>query len=205
MHFARRLTAVGALLLVCLGLAACDRAGGSGTPPVTVREEPATTSTTVLDITVKPAEITIPYAQAVMVELDHLLGEAIRAMVADNGPNKVFIDHLNAVYDEPEFENNQSIYGSVAAKSMEDLRNPPGDPVTKVERILRADPACVVLAVDRTFAAFLVAPHPREERISYIAWSPKTEGSDPGNLNRTPWSIVFDGGTLDGTEPLDAC
>ncbi len=191
--------------LVAVSLAACDRAGGTDPIGPTVPLESTTTAAPAIDITTKPDVVTVEYAQAVMVELDRLLGEAVRAMVADDGPNKEFLDKLNAVYDEPSFEDMQSVYGEIAADGMEAFRDPPGDPITKVEQILKAVPQCVVLAVDRTFAAFLAAPNPRPDRISYIGLAPKVEGSDPGNFNRTPWSIVFDGGTLDGQDPLQAC
>lgn len=196
-----------ALLALALSLAvtACDSAGGMRPVGPTVPLESTTTPTPPIDITTKPDVVTVEYAQAVMVELDRVLGEAVRAMVADDGPNKEFLDKLNAVYDEPEFENKQSIYGGVAAKSMEDFRNPPGDPLTKVQRVLRSDPHCVVLSVDRDFSPFLVAPNPASGTKGYIGWSPKTDGSDPGGHNRTPWSVIFDGDTLDGTEPLNAC
>ncbi len=192
-------------LALSLALAACDSAGGMRPVGPTVPLESTTTAPPPIDITTKPEVVTVEYAQAVMVELDRVLGEAVRAMVADDGPNKEFLDKLNAVYDEPAFENSQSVYGEIAADGMEEFRNPPGDPTTKVEQILRSDAECVVLAVDRSFAAFLVAPKPRANRISYIGLAPKGGGSDPAGLNRTPWSVVFDGGVLDGEDPLQAC
>ncbi|MBW3615465.1 MAG: hypothetical protein KY439_09190 [Actinobacteria bacterium] len=193
------------LVLLALTIAACDSAGGTDPVGPTVPLEPTTTTPPAIDITKKPDVVTVEYAQAVMAELDRILGEAVRAMVADNGPNKEFLDKLNAVYDEPSFENRQSVYGELAADGMEVFRNPPGDPMTRVQKILRGDSNCVVLSVDRTFAAFFVAPSPRPDNVSYIALAPKTEGSDPGGFNRTPWSIVFDGDTLEGEEPLQAC
>ncbi len=197
--------AVALAALAALALGGCGDAGGERPVGPTVPVEETTTTVAAIDITHKPDVVTVEYAQAVMVELDRVLGEAVRAMVADGGPNKEFLDKLNAVYDEPEFENKQSVYGGVAAEGMEDFRNPPGDPLTKVQRVLRADPHCVVLLVDRDFSAFLVAPNLESRTKGYIAWTPKAEGSDPAGHNRTPWSVVFDGDTLDGTAPLDAC
>lgn len=201
----RREVRLVAAALGAVALVTCGRGDRPGPVGPTVPVEETTTTVAAIDITHKPEVVTVDYAQAVMVELDRVLGEAVRAMVADGGPNKEFLDKLNAVYDEPSFEDKQSVYGEIAADGMEAFRNPPGDPVTKLERVLRSDPHCVVLAVDRTFAAFLASPNPREDPISYIALAPKVGDSDPAGFNRTPWSIVFDGGTLDGTEPLNAC
>lgn len=192
-------------LALSLALTACDSAGGMRPVGPTVPLEATTTAVPPIDITTKPDVVTVEYAQAVMVELDRVLGEAVRAMVADDGPNKEFLDKLNAVYDEPSFENSQSAYGELAADGMEVFRDPPGDPTTTVQKILRGDPTCVVLSVDRSLAAFFVAPSPRPDNVSYIALAPKGEGSDPGGFNRTPWSVVFDGDTLGGEEPLEAC
>ncbi|MBW3651290.1 MAG: hypothetical protein KY458_12060, partial [Actinobacteria bacterium] len=92
------------VVLLGLTLAACDSAGGTRPVGPTVPLESPTTTAPAIDITQKPDVVTVEYAQAVMVELDRILGEAVRAMVADDGPNKEFLDKLNAVYDEPSFE-----------------------------------------------------------------------------------------------------
>lgn len=197
-----RLVAAG---LGAVALVACGRGADPGPVGPTVPVEVTTTTVAAIDITHKPDVVTVEYAQAVMVELDRVLGEAVRAMVADGGPNKEFLDKLNAVYDEPSFENKQSVYGSIAAEGMEAFRNPPGDVITKVERVLRSDPHCVVLAVDRDFSAFLVNPNPESSDKGYIAWSPKGEESDPAGHNRTPWSVVFDGDVFEDEDPLAAC
>ncbi|MDP9441913.1 MAG: hypothetical protein M3P34_07020 [Actinomycetota bacterium] len=191
--------------LVAVSLAACDRAGGTGPIGPTVPLESTTTAAPAIDITTKPDVVTVEYAQAVMVELDRILGEAVRAMVADDGPNKEFLDKLNAVYDEPSFENKQSVYGKLAAEGLGGFRKPPGNPITTVESILRSDPTCVVFAVKRDFAPFLVAPNPESSDKGFIAWTPKTSSSDPAGFNRTPWSVVFDGDTFEDEDPRNAC
>lgn len=197
------------VVLLALAGAACDQADGTDAPRTgaTVREDATTTSTTAaaIDITVRPEVITIAYADAVMAELDRILTEAVAAMVAEGVPNREFYDKLNAVYDEPAFDSKQSVYGELVADGVEEFRDPPGLVVTKAERVIRGDPHCVVLAVDRDFSAFLVSPRSDASNKGFVALAAKDASGDPAGHNRTPWSMVLDGDTADGSEPVAPC
>ena len=194
------------MALVASG-SACDNAGGSNGTGATVPEDTTTTSTTAapIDITTRPDVITLDYADAVMAELDRLLTEGVTSMVAADGPTDVWRAKLDAVYDGAGLEDKESVYVELAVDGLEEFRNPPGSVVTTVDRIVRAEQDCVVIAVDRDFSAFLVEPNPESSTSGFIVWAPKGDQSDPAGLNRTPWSIVFDGRTLDGGEPVSAC
>ncbi|HET9444278.1 MAG TPA: hypothetical protein VFO65_13190 [Acidimicrobiales bacterium] len=194
------------MALVASG-SACDNADGSNGTGATVPEDTTTTSTTAapIDITTRPDVITLDYANAMMAELDRLHTEAIAAMVAEGVPNKEFYDKLNAVYDDPAFEFQQSVYGEAVADGVEEFRNPPGPLATRAERLIRSDPDCVLFAVDRDFSAFLAAPRAEESNKGFIALAPKGPGSDPAAHNPTPWSIVLDGDTQDGNDPEAPC
>ena len=174
-----------------------DGAGGSWT----TSSSSGSGSSASIDITTKPATITVEYADAVMDELDRVLSDAIREFVAADGPTKGFDDKLNAVYDEPSLENKRQVFGKFAADGTSEFAKPPGDIVTTVRELLKAETECVVLAVDRDVSAQFVAPSPDSRRTGYIALVPTT----PTALNRTPWSIVFDGNVLDGDDPKEAC
>jgi hypothetical protein len=188
-------------VVLCLVAGACsnDRGGAVG---ATVPVETTTTVATI-DVTKVPDVVTIEYVDAVMDKLDPIIGDAFRELVRDHGPNQKFLALLDAVYDGQEFEAQQSDYGFTAARGFENVRTDPGDPATKVERLIKNVPGCLVVAADREFAAFYVDP--KDKIPGFIALIPKSEPSDPAQLNPTAWSIVFDGGTLDNVEPVTAC
>ena len=203
------------LLAACGGGSGSGSGSGSDRPGATVPDgeaggsttttAPDASTTTSIDITTKPATITVAYADAVMDELDRVLSDAIREFVANNGPTKSFDDKLNAVYDEPSLENARSVYGDAAVDGMHRYRRPPGDVTTTVKELLKVEEGCVVAQVERTFSATLVSPIPRSKATSFIGLEPTDEGGDPADLNSTPWSIVFDGDVLEGEEPRNAC
>jgi hypothetical protein len=214
----RRLAAAAAVV-ACLAASSCGGGGGGrgdGASGPTVPDGPGgsgssssapstTAAAAAIDITTKPSVVTVAYADAVMDELDRLLSDAIRDFVANDGPTKTFDDLLNAVYDEPSLENQRSDFGRDAVDGMALYRRPPGDVTTRVAAVIKTEPSCVVLVVDRTFAATLLDPKPRSSVTSYVALEPTDSNGDPANLNATPWSIVFDGTVLEGEEPKNAC
>ena len=220
-----------AAVLCCVALAvagaggACGGSGGDDEdddrPGATVPdddsgsygdESSSTTMTTAagsgsatIDITKKPDTITVEYADAVMDELDRILSDAIREFVAADGPTKGFDDKLNAVYDEPSLENKRQVYGKFAVDGADEYKDQPGDVETRVKEILKSEDRCVVMLVERTFAAALVSVDPTARSTSYIAIAPSVPESDPNNVNRSAWSVVFDGNVLEGEDPRSAC
>ena len=204
---------VGAVAVVAASCGGGGSSGGDG-PGATVPEGSAgsgssasttTTAPAAIDITAKPDVVTVAYADAVMDELDRLLSEAIREFVANDGPTKRFDDLLNAVYDEPSLENQRSAYGRFALDGTSEFRDPPGDVTTDAVELLKAEPACVVIEVRRTFAATLHEPQAQTGDTVYVALKPTSPDADPSRLNGTPWSIVFDGDVVDGDDPRTAC
>ena len=203
-------------VVACLLAAALPACGGgsdgSGRTGATVPKESTTSSSSstttavaAIDITKKPDVVTVAYADAVMDELDRLLSDAIRDFVANDGPTKRFDDLLNAVYDEPSLENKRSVYGKFAIGGADEFRKPPGDVVTSVREILKNEPSCVVLFVDRDFSAQIAQPRPDARKTGYIALAPTVASGDPVAANPTPLSIVFDGNVLEGEDPRAAC
>ena len=199
----RPIVLAGLVAMAAAGLAGCDGAGGSnGTGGATVPEDTTTTSTTAapIDITTRPDVITLEYAGAVMAELDRLHTEAVASFVAEGGPTREWYEKLDAVYDGPAFDQKRAVYGDLALDGVGLFRDPPGALVTKVERLIRTEPSCVLMAVDRDFGPYFVEPR-STNNAGFIGWVPKSPNSDAAGYNSTPWSVVFDGATLDGGEP----
>ncbi len=192
-------------LVVAAVVAGACQPGRSADPPgnTVPTEAPASTTTTV-DVASVPAEITVAYLDAVVDRLDVIVGDAFRELVRDRGPNKRFLDLLNAVYDGQELEAQQSEFGRIAARDFENSRSDAGNPVTTVERIIKNEPGCVIVVAQRDFASFFKDPREASTK-AYLAFVPKGSESDPAGLNPTVWSLVFDGGTLDDVEPVTAC
>src|SRR4051794_23364480 len=149
------LVAVG--LVVAVVAAGCSSGGNhapapttAAAPVVTTTSVTATTSTTV-GVDQIPPVITVEYAQSVMNALDKLEGDVTRLLVAKRVPTLEFKQMLTALYDEPGYSRAEASYGREAAHELEDYVQNPGNPVTKVKRVLDASSACMVLDSDRDF------------------------------------------------------
>lgn len=199
----RALASAMASALVCLTLVACPGSDDDD-PDVTVPRSTSSTSTTI-DVTTVPDEITIAYAQAVMDELDRVLGDAIRELVAAGAPSDRFVALLRAVYDEPTYSNQESLYGEDAANDFIDYDEQPDGPTTIVTRIVDASSTCVVVGAERSFER-LYRDDPREDaKASYIQLLRKDATRDPGAFNPTPWAIVADYAAAGASIPEDPC
>lgn len=164
----------------------------------------STTTTTAVSYEV-PAVIDAAYVEKVMAALDHVLGDAIRLMVRERGLSETFLDHLAAIYTEKELEFHQGLWAESFRQTLDERPPVPGDPLTRVQRVLRADRECVVVAVDRSFAATLTVPERKPPQQRYIALVPAVREQDRRGLNPTPWMMSFDGWMQDGGEPDAPC
>lgn len=155
-----------------------------------------------------PEVIDEAYVQKVVSAYDQVLGDAIRILVRDQGVSEDFLEHLLAIYTEPEFESQQR--GWLEAVAQDDLRSrpeSPGDPLTRVIKLERADSKCITVEVDRDFRPTLkpgVVPAESAE-ADYVVLVRKKPGRDPSKQNPTPWVMAFDGFKQDGTVPVNSC
>lgn len=175
--------ALAVAMATLLGVSACG--GGSDAKPSGATMPKATTTTTI-DISVVPDEITVAYAQAVMDELDRVLGEAIRELVAKGEPTDEFVALLRAVYAEPQFSKEESYYGEDAANQFEGYRRPPGSPKTTVKSIIDSSSDCLVLDGQRSFAEVFTT-----ERRSYSSLLQLQLASGQAKA-QFPWRLVAD-------------
>ena len=196
----KRIAIVGLVVMALLAGACTGKGGKTGATVPTER----TTTTTTIDVTKIPDTITVDYANAVMKSLDHVLGDAIRDLVAKKAPDQHFYDLLNAIYDEPELSHQKSVYGQIAADNLRGMSASPGDPIAIVQNVLRSSSTCVVLGVERDMAPILSDPKVGAQQ-AFAAFVPKTSETDPTGANPSAWSMVFDGKTADRQEPLHPC
>lgn len=187
-------------MLASLPLAGCGSSKGS--PGATV---PRPTTSTTISVATVPAVITVAYAQAVMDELDKILGDAIRELVASKGPSDAFVARLKAVYAEPQYSEEESVYGEEAAKEFKGYRIPPGDPKTRIVKIVGSSESCLIVRADRSFADVFSEPPTATARDVYIDLRIRDRGRDPTGLNPTAWSIRGDGPVAGATVSEHPC
>lgn len=190
------------VMLVAVLVAACN--GGGGRTEETLPPPVEVTTTTVVDYSV-PAVIDVAYVEKVMAALDRVYGDAIRTLAAERQITEPFLSRLAAIYGDKQFDLAQRAWVRDVADGLDDLRSPPGDPTTVVQRTVRLDADCMVAAVERTFRAVRepVTSTPQK----YIALVPKPPGRDPQSLNPTPWLMSYDGFVAEpaGAEPASPC
>jgi hypothetical protein len=162
-----------------------------------------TTATTAVSYAV-PAQIDAAYVGRVMQALDHVYGDAIRIMARDRAVDEPFLKHLLALYTDRFFRLAQDAWVKESAMGLGTLAPQPGDPVTTVTHLLRAEPTCVVAEAVRDFGPIRTTP-PEQPPHRYIALVPSAADRDPGHLNPTPWVMTYDGYTDDGSPPEDPC
>ena len=192
-----------ALALVLAGfLTSCSNDSSGHTDPTL----PAPSTTTTIDVSKVPPTIDVPYVQAVMDTLDKLTGDAVRAFVAQGGPNKEWYETFRAVFEEDVFERLQKEFTDfVLVDKMKSLRSQPGNPVTAVKRIVDSSPTCLVIEVDRTFGPIFTNPLPADTVPGFVQLSPKRPERDPLNTNPTNWAILADVNSREAKIPENPC
>ena len=196
-----------AVLVGVLSVVGCSDRGDDATrgPTATVRNEPATTTSSVVPVDQVPAVIDVAYVQRVVDALDHVMGDAVRALVAAKAPDREFYERLRAVYLDPEFERVQASFGRSAANDLAGFSESPGDPITTVGRIITAAHDCIFAEVDRNLGPTHKGQPSPEERQTFLALGTRKPEHDPTSRNPTAWMIGFDGQNVDGSEPPNPC
>ena len=195
------------VLAGALAVGGCSDGGDDATrgPAATVRNEPATTTTSVVPVDQVPAVIDVAYVQRVIDALDRVMGDAVRALVAAKAPDRKFYERLRAVYLDPEFERVQASFGRSAANELAGFSDSPGNPVTRIGRIITAANDCIFAEVDRNLGPAYKDPPTQEERHTFLGLGVKKTEHDAASRNPTAWMIGFDGQNLDGSEPPNPC
>jgi hypothetical protein len=192
------------LLSLVLGGAGCDRRGrGDGRDPDTLPPPPKTTSTTAPSFDV-PAVIDAAYVGRVMQALDHVYGDGVRHLAVSRSVDEEFLKHLLAIYTDRFFQLAQDAWVKESARGFPTLAQSPGDPLTRIQSIVRNDRDCVVAQVTHDFSALRTSP-PAPTPQRYIALISKPSNRDPDGLNPTPWAMTYDGYPQSDTVPEDPC
>lgn len=195
----RGLIRVTGVLLLVLFLAACsgkshDAAPTTSAPPpppstaATVQATPPTTALVNPDVI--PPVITAAYVNAVFAVLNHINGDAVRALVASKRVTPTVTLYLRAAYNDPLYAEELRIAQQSLVENLSNVRSPPGDILTTVERLISATPTCI-FAETRSDFSNVVRVSATPAASEYFSLSLKQLRNDPGRVNRTPWEFSF--------------
>ena len=192
-----------ALFALVLLLGACSGDGGDGdgdaSPGVTVPDDTTTTTTAAAPGSspagsgAVAAEFALPptidegYVNRVLAVLDHVQGDVFRRIVATGAFAQSELVPLRAVFNDPELTGQAQGFATLV-QSIDRAKNPPGDNRTTVVRLLTARPDCIYAETTVDLSETVLEPPP--PRPSFVALRPSQPGSDPQDLNPTPFSIA---------------
>ena len=155
-----------------------------------------------------PARPDAAYAQRVMDTLDEVEGDAIRALVQRRGADAEFENRIRAIYAGPGYDTVEAGYRRDQDEGLQTVfRRQPLNPVTRIDQVLWATPACLFLAVHHDLGPALVREPPPESTVGYSVLRPRPTGSGGGvdQLNPTAWIIIASGPATAGTPPANPC
>ena len=175
-------------LLLTLVLGACS-SGGSSAPPPTAPAAGAEETATV---------------DRILAGLDGVMGDLQRILVRERRITPEVTERLRAIYVGPELLNQIDAFRADVANGLVGMKNPPGNRVTTVSRLITVSPICIFVEVTRDYAPVTEGAAPRPASL-YVVLVTKTEADDPKQLNPTPWAMLYDGVQVDGSQPGDVC
>lgn len=176
-------------LLLTLVLGACS-SGGASAPPPTAAPAAGAEETATID--------------RILAGLDGVMGDLQRTLVRERRITPEVTERLRAIYVGPELLNQIDAFRADVANGLVGLKDPPGDRVTTVSRLITVSPICIFVEVTRDYAPLTAGAPPRPASL-YVVLVTKSEGDDPRQLNPTPWAMLYDGVQVDGSQPEDVC
>ena len=155
---------------------------------------------------------TVPAAQGeeaatvnrILAGLDGVMGDLQRILMRERRITSEVTDRLKAIYAGPELLNHIDAFRADVANGLTGYKDPPGNRVTTVSRLITASPICVFAEVTRDYGPVTAGP-PQPPSSLYVVLVAKAEADDPRRLNPTPWTMLYDGVQNDGSQPEDIC
>lgn len=194
----RRFLALAAVVGI---LAGCSGSGHhSGTPPTSASRQTAASP----NPDVIPPEITPAYVNAVFDVLNHINGNAVRALLAAGSVTPTVQQDLRAIYSPPLYSVELNVFQNGLTQGRSNLRRPVGDRRTTVSRLLAAVPSCIFVETTSDLSAVELRPtaHAASE---YWELQRKAASQDPQGLNPTPWSLSYNQDYSSPTSVPDPC
>jgi hypothetical protein len=199
----RKLLTLG--IAIAFVMAACSSSSRRASPS-TSSQVPSTTArqATVTNPDVIPPVITVSYVNAVFKVLNHVNGDAVRALVANRQVTPAVHTYLRAIYNDPLYAEEVKIASESIQGSLTNVRDPPGDRVTTASKLIDVSPACLFVMTN-TDLSEVVIHSTRPAASEYYRLTPKERNTDPEHLNPTPWALSFNATYLTPTSIPDQC
>jgi hypothetical protein len=188
---------------VVLTVAACSKGTHHAAPPTTTTR-PATTVGSGPDPDVIPQVITAAYVDAVFTILNHINGNVSRQLVHDHSLSSASFADLRAIFADPLFGTEVTLAKQSADGNMTNVRNPPGDVITRVNRLFVASDRCIFVETSSDFRHVLLHPGP-PAASEYYRLTPKKLSTDPSKINPTPWAFSFNATYKSATNVPNQC
>jgi hypothetical protein len=153
---------------------------------------------------VVPAVITPAYVNAVFKVLEHVDGNASRALIASKAVTPQVLADIRSIYNDPLYTEEVRIANESLQGSRSNIRQPLGDVDVTVIRMISASPTCIFVQTSDDYSAVLVTPGP-SPAAGYWGLRPKQPGADPSGLNQTPWALFFNAVYQSRTSVPDQC
>ena len=151
-----------------------------------------------------PAVITPAYVNAVFAVLNHINGDAVRALLAANAVTPTVKRDLRAIFNDPLYAEEVNILQESLSTGLSGIRQPPGDRVTTVISLIDGTNTCIFAATKTDFGAVLLKD-PAPAAAEYYSLGPKQAHHDPYHLNSTPWAFSFNATYMSPTTIPDQC
>jgi hypothetical protein len=161
----------------------------TGPPPTLPSTTVAAPTTTVPNTTLVPSTITVAYVDAVLVQLNHIYGDAVRASVKADRVTPGAVTDLDAIYNTSLGAEEHRLFAQTLAAGLQNIRPVPGDPITSVQRLIFASPSCVYVQVRTNSDPIVIHPVPAfaDEFIGIQRTAEYGRGA-----SHTPWVFFFD-------------
>ena len=195
----RRRILVLSVAVVAVVASACSSGGHHSAPGTTT----STTASAGPNPDVIPSVITPAYVDAVFRVLNHIKGDATRELFAADAVDEKVRDDLRALFTDPLFAQEMANASASLKVNRSTLRQPIGDVLTHVRRVVSASSTCIFVETTSDFSA--VDVRPGRAASEYWALVPKPPTNDPELLNRTPWALSFNADYLTPTSVPDQC
>jgi hypothetical protein len=148
--------------------------------------------------------MSVAYLDAVFKVLNHINGDAARVLVDEGRLTPAVTSRLRAIYSDPLYAVEVRIAQQGIAARFDNVRRPPGDRVTVVDRLLTASRTCVFVETHSDLSTVEVTPN--DKAVSeYWELSPKRTRDDPQGFNPTPWQLTFNADYLTRTNMASTC
>ena len=180
---------LGRVLVLMVLLGACSGGDSSSAPSTTAPAAGAEETASV---------------NRILAGLDGVMGDLQRILVRERQITPEVTDRLQAIYVGPELLNQIDAFRADVANGLVGMKNPPGNRVTTVSRLITVSPICIFVEVTRDYSPLTEGAAPRPASL-YVVLVTKSEGDDPRQLNPTPWAMLYDGVQVDGSQPEDVC